>query len=152
LPVTPDTKTGALAQASEFSLVQLGGQSWTLFQLPSVDAAKQAESVIKVAARNFSLHHAYWTTGCYTRPPQKKSISKNIVADPDAKNAVSMRQFVILVGVPASTSKEAVIRSLPSNLRVVGVWIYLDQGLAVLQLPQAVSQDTLRTVVASKNL
>lgn len=66
LPVTPDTKTGALAQASEFSLVQLGGQSWTLFQLPSVDEAKQAESVIKIAAKNFSLHHAYWTTGCYS--------------------------------------------------------------------------------------
>jgi hypothetical protein len=84
--------------------------------------------------------------------PCKKTSVKNIFADPDAKNAVSMRQFVILVGVPASTSKEAVIRSLPSNLRVVGVWIYLDQGLAVLQLPHAVSQDTLRTVLAFKKL
>lgn len=63
-----------------------------------------------------------------------------------------MRQFVILVGVPASTSKEAVIRSLPSNLRVVGVWIYLDQGMAVLQLPHAVSQDTLRTVNSNNHL
>lgn len=63
-----------------------------------------------------------------------------------------MRQFVILVGVPASTSKEAVIRSLPSNLRVVGVWIYLDQGMAVLQLPHAVSQDTLRTVIFKQSV
>jgi hypothetical protein len=78
--------------------------------------------------------------------PASSKTKNNIFADPDAKNSVSMRQFVILVGVPASTSKEAVIRSLPSNLRVVGVWIYLDQGLAVLQLPHAVSQDTLRTV------
>ncbi|XP_059483014.1 N-acetylglucosamine-1-phosphotransferase subunits alpha/beta [Neocloeon triangulifer] len=126
LPLTPDTKVEVLAHASEFSLVPLNGRTWTLLQYPSVEEAKSADGILKLAGRNFSLHQAFWTT------------------DPDAKNSVNLRQFVILLGVPASASKETVIKSLPSNLRVVGVWIYLDQGLAVLQLPHAVGQDTLR--------
>ncbi|CAB3386425.1 Hypothetical predicted protein [Cloeon dipterum] len=126
LPLTKESRIEALATASEFGLVQLSGQSWSLLQHASVEDAKAADGTLKLAGRNYTLHHAYWTT------------------DPDAKNSVSMRQFAILLGVPASTSKETVIKSLPTNLRVVGVWVYLDQGLAVLQLPHAVGQDTIR--------
>jgi hypothetical protein len=61
--LSPDLKMEALSLATELALVQMGGQTWTLYQFPSVEDAKKSAGELKFAGRNFSLHHAYWTTG-----------------------------------------------------------------------------------------
>lgn len=68
-------------------------------------------------------------------------------ADSSVTNAVAMPQFISILGVHSGLDKAGVVKSLPWSLQAQEVWVYLDHGLAVVQLLMPLSASVLAKVV-----